>query len=88
MSTSDNRCAKCGSDHIIPAARLVDRGHASADAGDLRVRVDATPSAWVRKGKVEIDLSARICGACGFTEMYAADPEALWAAFAASRQQP
>jgi hypothetical protein len=81
---TEERCAKCGSDRVISAARLVDRGHYSGDAGNVRVRVDADPSAWVRKGKVEIDLAPKICGRCGYTELYATDPEMLWGAYVAS----
>ena len=76
----DNRCAKCGSDRIIPAARLIDRGHLNFDAGDLRASVAADPDALIFSGTVKADLRARVCGACGYAELYAGEPAALWLA--------
>jgi hypothetical protein len=41
------------------------------------VAVYAQPDAWVFKGQVTGDLWACVCGACGFTELYATNLDAL-----------
>lgn len=73
-------CSKCGSSEIVRDVRIMDRGHVSADAGDLSAVVYGNPEAWVFKNKVRVELSACVCGACGYTELYAVDPRAMLAA--------
>lgn len=73
-------CPKCGSSELIKDVRIMDRGHGSHDAGDLSAVVYSKPEAWIFKNKVRIDLSACVCGGCGYTELYASDPAALLAA--------
>lgn len=63
-------CPKCGSTVVIQGVRVLDRGEDNARY-DLAVAVDANPSAWVFKGRVTGELWACVCGACGFTELYA-----------------
>ena len=58
----------------------MDRGHGSADSGNLSAVVYGNPEAWVFKGKVRVELSACVCGNCGFTELYAVDPAGMLAA--------
>lgn len=70
-------CAKCGSAAVVRGVRVMDRGHGSADAGDLSLAAYGNPRAWVFKDKVTTPLSACVCAACGYTELYAADPLAL-----------
>ena len=70
-------CAKCGSKDVADGIRLMDRGHGSADAGDLAARAQAHPRAWLFKGSVRSPLVARVCGACGFVELYVEDPRAI-----------
>ena len=76
----NSACPKCGSSEIVRDLRIMDRGHGSADAGDLSAVVYGDPQAWIFKGKVRIELSACVCGGCGYTELYASDPSALRAA--------
>ena len=70
-------CAKCGSKDVADCIRLMDRGHGSQDAGDLSARAQTHPSAWLFKGNVRSPLVARVCGACGFVELYVEDPRAI-----------
>ncbi len=77
-------CPKCGSAEVVRNARVIDRGDANLDAGDLSAAVYANPRAWVFKEKVITPLSACVCVGCGYTELYAADPAALADAAAAA----
>lgn len=73
-------CSKCGSSEIVRDVRIMDRGHGSADSGNFSAVVYGNPEAWVFKGKVRVELSACVCGNCGFTELYAVDPAGMLAA--------
>ena len=63
-------CPKCGCTVVIQGVRILDYGHAH-HTRDLSVAVDAKPDAWLFKGRVTGELWACVCGACGFTELYA-----------------
>jgi hypothetical protein len=52
----------------------MDRGDYNQDAGNLSTVVYAEPTALIFKGKQRHELSARVCGSCGFTELYLSDP--------------
>jgi hypothetical protein len=83
--TSTSRCARCKSDRIIPRVKLIERQDYNM-RGSLRAGVEGTPSGWIFKGLVEVDLQADICGACGFADIYAAEPDALWSAYQDSQR--
>ena len=74
------RCLKCGSDSVVPDARLIDR-----DASDARkpaeVGVLTNPGAWVFKGEVRVPTRVQVCGDCGLVEVYATEPWKLWDAY-------
>jgi len=73
-------CLKCGSNRIIPLARVVDQGQYSD--GKLKAIVGYTnPEAWVFKGTIYAKLKANICGQCGHTELVAEEPEKLYEAY-------
>ena len=72
-------CAKCGSGKVVPLARMADQGQYSD--GKLKAVVYTNPEAWIFKGAVSAVLRARICGDCGFTELYAEKPQALFKAW-------
>ena len=73
-------CGKCGSNKIIPLAGMVDQGQNSD--GKLKAIVGYTnPEAWVFKGAIFAKLKANICGHCGYTELVAEDPAALYEAY-------
>ena len=63
----------------LKANRIFSRGH-----GDWKHNVQAiveeNPDAWLFKGEVRTSLKAWVCGACGYTELYAKNPAALLAA--------
>ena len=69
-------CPSCGSTDVITDARIVDRTLEE----ELRVTVERRPHAKVFKGTVGVTLKARVCGACGRTELYVSDPARLLAA--------
>ncbi len=73
-------CSKCGSDKIIPLAGMIDQGEYSD--GTLKALVGFTnPEAWVFKGAIYAKLKANICGECGYTELIAENPDALYEAY-------
>jgi hypothetical protein len=73
-------CPKCGAQRVIPGVRVLDRDGDSSTK-DLSVRLDRNPSAWIFKGSEVVELTAKVCGRCGYAELYAADPAALWSAY-------
>jgi hypothetical protein len=74
------RCAKCGSARIVPRATIWDRGEAQMPARSLTAYVYANPDALIFKGTTYATLYARICGDCGYTEIYADGAADLYAA--------
>ena len=74
------KCSKCGSERAIPLVGMMDQGQYSD--GTLKALVAYTnPEAWVFKGAVYAKLKANICGECGYTELIAEDPAALYDAY-------
>jgi hypothetical protein len=45
----EGACPKCGSSEVVRDVRILDRGHGSADAGDLSAVVYGNPQAWIFK---------------------------------------
>ena len=77
-------CPKCHGTVIVQGVRVLDRGRGST-VHDLSVAVYARPDAWMFRGEVTGELWACVCGACGYTELYATNLDALVQA-AAQRQ--
>lgn len=79
MLDDTRRCLRCGSDSVIPDVRLIDRGES-----DMRkpqeLGVQKNPSALMFKDEVRVPTRAQVCADCGFVEVYAVDPDALWQA--------
>jgi hypothetical protein len=73
-------CPKCGSRDVIPNVYVMDLGHANYPH-NLKVSVEEHPNAWLFKGEVRSSLKAWVCGACGFTELYAKNPRGLLVAY-------
>ncbi len=69
-------CSKCGADRVIPRAILIDN-----NAHILCAKVERHPEAMIFKGESTSTLVARICGECGFTEIYADAPDELYQAY-------
>jgi hypothetical protein len=72
----DKPCRNCGSTKIIPEAEIRDQGQHSD--GRLKTAVDGNPDALIFKDRVTAILKARVCGDCGYAEIYAQDPRALY----------
>jgi uncharacterized OB-fold protein len=80
------KCAKCGSVKVIPLVGVMDQGQYSD--GRLKAHVGYTnPEAWLFKGAVYARLSATICGDCGYTELTAENPVALYNAYLAAKSR-
>ena len=77
-------CVKCGSTDIISEARVIDRDPGGEH--DLHVRVDADPDALFFEEAERCPVHARVCGHCGYTELYADDPGNLLAAWRRSQE--
>ena len=76
----NNLCSKCGRSEVLNDLRVVDRTLEEdwmAAAADLKVEVETKPAARVFKGIVGFPLSARVCGSCGFAELFVANPKKL-----------
>lgn len=69
-------CLKCGADAMIPGVRVIER--TDSDRQPTEVGLFANPDAILFKGEVRVETVARVCGDCGFVEVYAIDPAALW----------
>ena len=72
------RCLKCDSDAMIPEVRVIDRGDANSTRHTTELGLATKPDALVFKGEVRSETYAMVCGDCGFIELYADDPAALW----------
>ncbi len=73
-------CAKCGSDKIIPQAKVIDRADYNTET-DLTVAVDEKPDAFVFKQRIRSGVTAKVCGNCGYLELYADEPQSLYSAY-------
>lgn len=79
-------CRSCGSSSIIPDAVVNDHNSTTAPF-PLGVTVKlAQPQPVDALGiatrtSVTVPLRAQVCGDCGATDLYAADPATLWAAY-------
>ncbi|MEX0727203.1 MAG: hypothetical protein WEB58_22210 [Planctomycetaceae bacterium] len=69
---STNTCPKCGSHDVIADAKAIDNVNC-----DLCVATYAAPDALFFNGEQRTKLSAWVCAACGFVELYADEPAAL-----------
>lgn len=67
-------CDKCQSDKIIPNARITD-----TESGIVIV-VDRKPDAVFFKDSMLSELTAKVCGDCGFVELYALYHDGLFRA--------
>ena len=72
-------CRRCGSDEVMPRVRVVERGE-DGYRHDLQVEVQRRPNAMFFKRPERANLTARVCAACGHTELYVDAPGALYTA--------
>ena len=76
-------CLKCGSDQMIDGAYVAD----TLEEG-VTARVARKPEAKLFKGVVGVAVESKICGRCGYIEMYAEDPAKLWEAYQEALRGP
>lgn len=76
-------CAKCGSDRIVPNAKLFDR---ELSDGTIKAAFEKNPQAWLFKGTVLGKVRAVICGDCGFTELYTENSQEIYEAHQPPRE--
>lgn len=85
---SDLKCAKCSSVRMIPNVFVVDESPVMSEGiprdNPLRVRIEGNPAAWIRKDRLYGALTARICGDCGYAELYVANAAELYAKYLTS----
>jgi predicted nucleic-acid-binding Zn-ribbon protein len=67
-------CPKCGSTEILEGVGLNPLGEGGPD-GIIAFRLEET-SGFLKKS-TRVEVKAWICGACGYSEIYAADPTKL-----------
>lgn len=78
------KCVQCGSTRIIPRAAIIDRDKWERQ---LTASVCGNPQALIFTDPEYSTLYARICGDCGFTELFAENPSALYDAYLQSQQR-
>jgi hypothetical protein len=69
-------CLKCGAAAQVEDVRMIDRADLNIPL-ELTAQVDRDPGALLFKGAVTDSIHARVCGECGFVELYARNPKAL-----------
>jgi hypothetical protein len=74
-----DECRSCHSRDLLEKVPLQSRGHNGAYQ-PLSAVVFERPEARIFKRAHRTKLHARICGRCGLVEIYADEPEALYAA--------
>lgn len=72
-----SQCPKCGSTDLLADVTVLDRGDGNGGERGLAVATFADPHAVIFKGKRESQVTAWVCAACGYLELYAATPAAL-----------
>ncbi len=71
-----SQCPKCGSTEVVADAKVIDRGPAPAQQ-EMSIATFAKPDALLFKGQQESKVSAWVCTACGYLELYADVPATL-----------
>lgn len=77
----DGVCPECGSTDILPDLRIADRGHNNLASYNLSIAIFEQPatmlgvSLWQSESMVP--LRAWICAACGYTALFATEPNKL-----------
>jgi predicted nucleic-acid-binding Zn-ribbon protein len=67
-------CPKCGSNEILESVSMNTMGE-GGPAGIIAFRLEET-SGFMKKS-TRVEVKAWVCGACGYTELYAAEPAKL-----------
>ena len=80
-------CSRCGSDEVMPRVRVVERGEDGV-RHDLQAEVLRRPNALLFKRAERVNLTARVCSACGYTELYVDAPGTLYRAYLQADANP
>ncbi len=72
----NHRCPKCGSTDLIADATPLARTDLDPTS-EMRIATYRKPEALLFKGQQSSNLSAWVCGGCGYVEFYAHKPDAL-----------
>ncbi len=76
----NTKCTKCGASKMITGIPVEDQGQPSD--GQLKAHVGFLhPEAIIFRGSTYAELRANICGQCGYTELFADNPEVLYEAY-------
>jgi predicted nucleic-acid-binding Zn-ribbon protein len=70
------KCPKCGSTDIVVDAKAIDRGDGNRQF-EMSVATFRKPDALIFKEKQTTTVSAWVCAACGFIELYADSPSSI-----------
>ena len=82
---TDLSCVKCGSAKMIPRARVTEL--TGEYRGEISMGVTERPEALVSKGNKHVNVHARVCGECGYSELYVDDPGDLYESYLKSRER-
>lgn len=77
---NETKCAKCGSTHIVPSARVIDRDYDGTTLG-LCLGVARKPEAFLFKREELAEVRAQVCGDCGHVELFTKDARSLYKAY-------
>lgn len=80
---SYHRCPKCNSDRMMDGAYV-----AGTTQTRVVVGVDEHPDRGPLPRAVSTQIHASICGQCGFTELYANQPQELYEMYRLAEQAP
>ena len=80
-------CPRCGSDEVMSPVRVVERAE-DGMRHELQAEVLRRPNALLFKRPERVNLTARVCGACGYTELYVDAPAALYRAYLQADSNP
>lgn len=70
------KCAKCGSDKIMPNLRIHDIGKRRMDW--IGIEIVAKPEAVIFKDSHKEFMRATVCGDCGNVDLTVDNPKGLW----------
>ena len=80
-------CGRCGSDKMMEDVHLYRNPSTAASlVPQGLVAAVRSPHAWFQNVSAFGDLRARICGGCGYTEIYTTNFEKLYEAYQQSRR--
>lgn len=76
------QCLRCGSEKMMPNIALQDHyGDTGAFSQPAQVHVHGNPQAWIFKETTFGQLTANICGECGYAELQVGNFRELYAKF-------